>query len=77
VARTISVADDVFEWLKEEKGDRSYSELLREFRNTSRSDFSDVAGINSLGDVSFEEVEEVVEDSSKETMEDLDEELNR
>lgn len=64
MARTISVADDVFEWLKSEKEDKSYSEFLREFRDSG--DFSEVNGINSL-EASEKEIEEAVEEAEKET----------
>jgi len=65
MARTISVADDVFEWLKNEKGDRSYSEVLRDFRD--RKSFSEVNGINSLGNVSEDEIEEALSSAEEET----------
>ena len=75
MARTISVADDVFEWLKKEKGNRSYSELLREFREEKNSNFSEVAGMNSLGETSFEEVENAIEEASEEKMKEIYEEM--
>lgn len=71
MARTISVADDVFEWLKNEKGERSYSELLRDLRK-NRSNFSEVSGMNVT---SFDEVEEVIEEASKQTMKDLEDDF--
>jgi predicted CopG family antitoxin len=65
LARTISVADDVFEWLKEEKGERSYSEVLREFRDIGS--FSDVNGANSLSEGAEEEIDEAVEEAEEKT----------
>lgn len=72
MARTISVADDVFEWLKKEKGDRSYSELLRDLKKQN-SNFSEYNGLNTTD---FEEVEETVEKASEETMESIEESFN-
>jgi len=72
VARTISVADDVFEWLKKEKGDKSYSELLREFKKT-RSDLSEVNGVNALGDVTQEDIDKAVKEAEKGTVEEINE----
>lgn len=77
MARTISVADDVFKWLKKEKGNRSYSELLREFKEENDQKFSEVAGMNSLGKTSFKEVEDVIEEASEEKMKEIDEEMKK
>ena len=30
MARTVSVADDVYEWMKKNKWEKSFSELIRE-----------------------------------------------
>ena len=65
MARTISVADDVFEWLKQEKNDKSYSELLREFRDTGN--FSEVNGANSLTEDSRKNIDKAVEEAEEET----------
>jgi len=72
MARTISVADDVFKWLKEEKGERSYSELLREFKKT-RSDLNEVNGANALGDITQEDIDKAVKEAEKETIEEINE----
>ena len=69
MARTISIADDVFEWLKKEKGDRSYSEVIRDMKK-SESDFSKFNGINITG---FSKVEETVEEASEGSMKELEE----
>jgi predicted CopG family antitoxin len=65
LARTISIADDVFEWLKREKGDKSYSEVLREFRD--QKNFSEVNGANSLSKVSEKEINDAIEEAEKES----------
>jgi len=69
MARTISVADDVFNWLKKEKGDRSYSELLRDLKK-NKSNFSEVNGLNIA---SSEEVKETIDEASKDSMKDIEE----
>jgi predicted CopG family antitoxin len=74
MARTISVADDVFEWLKNEKGDKSYSELLREFRDNKS--LSEVSGINSLEGVPEEEIFEVIEEAEKESEKEIEEQFS-
>jgi predicted CopG family antitoxin len=74
MARTISVADDVFEWLKNEKEDKSYSELLREFRDNKS--LSEVSGINSLKGVPEEEIFEVIEEAEKESEKKIEEQFS-
>lgn len=69
MSRTISVADDVYEWMNQEKGDRSFSELIRSLRDM-KSNFSEVNGIEAAGDM--EEVEETVEKASEKVMDDLE-----
>ena len=72
MARTISVADDVFEWLKEEKGEKSYSELLREFRD-QKSNLTKLNGINSLKNVEKQDIEDAVKEAENETEKKLEE----
>jgi predicted CopG family antitoxin len=74
VARTISVADDVFEWLKNEKGERSYSELLREFRD--QGDLSELNGLGALEGVSEEEISEVIEEAGEESVKKIEEKFS-
>jgi predicted CopG family antitoxin len=45
MAKTISVADDVYEWMKRKKGDDSFSDVIRSLKDDT-SNFSDVNGIN-------------------------------
>ena len=74
VAKTISVADDVFEWLKTEKGDRSYSELLRELKDDNLG-FSQVAGQNALEDVSEQDMNEAVRQASEDSINKIEEKI--
>lgn len=72
MSRTISVADDVFEWMKKEKGDRSYSELLRELRDRESS-ISEINGNNSLGEDFEEDIDRAVKQAEESTEEKLEE----
>ena len=74
VAKTISVADDVFEWLKTEKGDRSYSELLRELKDDN-SGFSQVAGQNALEYVSEQDMNDAVRQASEDSINKIEEKI--
>jgi len=66
MAKTISVADDVYDWMKKRKGDRSFSELIRSLKS-NHSNFSKVNGIGVTG--SFDEVEESVDEASEKSFE--------
>lgn len=71
MSRTISVADDVFEWMKKEKGDRSYSELLRELRERESS-LSEINGTRSLEENIEEDIDEAVKQAEESTEEKLE-----
>ncbi len=71
---TISVVDDVFEWLKTEKGDRSYSELLRELKGDNLG-FSQVAGQNALEDVSEQDMNEAARQASEDSINKIEEKI--
>ncbi len=74
MARKISVADDVFKWLKEEKGEKSYSELLRESKD-QKTNLMKLNGINSLKNVEKEDMEEAVKQAESKTEKKLEEKL--
>ena len=69
MARTISVSDDVYEWMKRKKGDRSFSDLIREFMK--KSDLSELEGIGFSGN--WEDVDEEIKKSSDETWDKMEE----
>ena len=70
MARTISVSDDVYEWMKRKKGDRSFSELIRGLMK--ETDFEELQGIGFSDN--WEEVEKTVEEASEDTMDRIEEE---
>jgi predicted CopG family antitoxin len=74
VAKTISVADDVFEWLKTEKGGRSYSELLRQLKGDNLG-LSQVAGQNALEDVSEQDMNEPFRQASEDSINKIEEKI--
>jgi len=69
MARTISVADDVYEWMKKKKGDRSFSELIRALRD--ETDFEELkdTGVS----YNWEKVEESVKEASDKNVDSLEE----
>ncbi len=70
MARTISVADDVYEWMKKKKGDRSFSELIRDMRD--ETDFEELkdTGVS----YEWEKVKEGVKEASDENFDSLEDE---
>lgn len=46
MSKTISVADDVYNWMKRKKDDRSFSEVIRSLKSNKTS-FKEVNGINA------------------------------
>lgn len=69
MARTISVADDVYRWMEKKKGDRSFSELIRDMRG--ETDFQELkdTGVSD----GWEKVEEEVKEASEENIDSLEE----
>jgi predicted CopG family antitoxin len=65
MARTISVSDDVYEWMKRKKGDRSFSELIRSM--SKETDFEELKDLGIADN--WDEVEEVVREASDTTLE--------
>ncbi|MFB6191629.1 MAG: antitoxin VapB family protein [Candidatus Nanohaloarchaea archaeon] len=68
MSRNIAVSDDIYERLKREKGDRSFSELLRE-KLEKEGSISEVAGKNILSGMDLREIKKDVEELSSGTAE--------
>ena len=71
VSRNISISDDVYERLRREKGDRSFSEVIAE-RLDEGETLSDVTGQQVFADDIAESVETDVRRLSDGTLERLD-----
>ena len=63
MSKNISISDDVYEWLKEIKGDDSFSSAIRKLKN--RDDLKEINGMNILEDWKKTK-EEIKEMSDKE-----------
>lgn len=61
MSKNISISDDVYEWLKEIKGDDSFSSAIRRLKN--RDDLEKINGMNILED--WEKTKEEIEEMSK------------
>ncbi|MDY6788417.1 MAG: antitoxin VapB family protein [Candidatus Nanohaloarchaea archaeon] len=61
MSRTISVSDDVYEWMKNHKRNKSFSEFIRE--NIAKGDLSELSGIGFSGD--WEKIKDNLKDASK------------
>lgn len=70
MSRTISVADDVYEWMKKNKGENSFSELIREMRK--ETDLKKLEGIGFSEN--WDKITEEVEKSSEESFDRIKEE---
>ena len=68
MATTISVADDVYKYMKRKKGDRSFSEFIRQF--IGETDFGEIEG--SGFSKNWERTEEVLKDASEKSHENLE-----
>lgn len=68
MAKTISVADDVYEWMKRRKDDRSFSEVIRSLKE-KKSSFVEVNGINAAD---WEKASSWIEKASKKTWEKME-----
>ncbi len=69
MAKTISIADDVYEWMKRRKGDRSFSEVIRDLKE-KKSNFSEV---NGLRVADWDEAEKALEKASEKSWNELKE----
>lgn len=70
MARTISVADDVYEWMKKKKGEKSFSELIREMRR--ETNFTELEGIGFSKN--WDKIEDSVKKASEDNIDRLEEE---
>jgi predicted CopG family antitoxin len=73
MSKNISISDDVYERLKREKGDRSFSELIRE-RLDEGGDLADVTGQRILEPETYEAVKDDIERMSEGTADRLEDE---
>jgi len=67
MSKNIAISDDVYQRLKREKGDRSFSELIEERLDRSGR-LADVTGQNIFDAETHEEVSEAVEQLSEGTL---------
>jgi predicted CopG family antitoxin len=67
MSKTISVADDVYRWLKNKKQDKSFSEFIRE--TIGSGDLKELEGIGFSTD--WEETENTLEEASNSNIETL------
>lgn len=68
MSKNISISDDVYEWLKEIKGDESFSSAIRRLKN--RDDLEEINGMNILKD--WEETKDEIEEMSEKEWERLE-----
>ena len=61
MSKTISISDDVYKWLKSKKGDRSFSEYLRQFMGSG--DLKELEGIGFSRN--WEEIESGIEEAER------------
>jgi len=73
VSKNISISDDVYERLKREKGDRSFSELIEDTLET-RNRLTEVHGTGILDVETYEAVKYDIEGLSEGTTRRLDDE---
>lgn len=70
MARTISVSDDVYDWMKRKKGDKSFSELIRGLMKDSS--LEELKGIGFSGD--WEKIGDEIREASQKTVDRIEEE---
>ena len=75
MSKNISISDDVYERLKREKGDRSFSEVIAE-RLDDGGTLADVTGQQTFEPETFEEVSEEIERLSDGTVDRLENETS-
>ena len=73
MSKNISISDDVYERLRKEKGDRSFSEVIADTLD-SEAKIADVTGQQLLDPDTYEEVIEEIERLSEGTIDRLDNE---
>ncbi|MEF8781139.1 MAG: antitoxin VapB family protein [Haloferacaceae archaeon] len=73
MSKNIAIADDVYRELEREKGDRSFSDVIREYLEERRR-LADVTGAGVLDPETHDEVKEDIEALSRGTLSNLDDE---
>ena len=68
MSKNISISDDVYEWLKEIKGDDSFSSAIRKLKN--RDDLEEINGMNILED--WKKTKEKIKEMSEKEWERLE-----
>ncbi len=68
MSKNISISDDVYQWLKEMKGDESFSSVIRRLKDSD--DLEDINGMNILEN--WEETEEEIKKMSDKEWERLE-----
>jgi len=71
MSKNISVSDEVYELLKREKGDRSFSEVIEE-KVEAGGKIEDVVGTGVLDEETYREVKEDIRELSQGTGERLE-----
>jgi predicted CopG family antitoxin len=66
MSKNISISDDVYELLKKEKGDKSFSELIEEKLNEGNR-IEEAAGSKVLDEETYQEVKQDVRELSQGT----------
>ncbi|QLG48933.1 antitoxin VapB family protein [Natrinema halophilum] len=73
MSKNIAISDDVYRELKREKGNRSFSEVIRDHLEERRR-LTDVTGANILDQETHDDVKNDIEDLSQGTLSRLDDE---
>lgn len=73
MSKNIAVSDEVYRMLKREKGDRSFSDVIRDTFEQGRH-LADVTGAGVLDPATYEEVTDDIERLSRGTLRRLDDE---
>ncbi|WP_265110657.1 antitoxin VapB family protein [Halosolutus halophilus] len=73
MSKNIAISDDVYRELKREKGDRSFSDVIRDHLEERRQ-LADVTGVGVLDRETYDAVKEDVGQLSRGALEDLDDE---
>lgn len=71
MSKNIAISDDVYRELKREKGDRSFSDVIRDHLESQRK-LADVTGANVLDRETHDAVKDDIEQLSRGTLSRLD-----
>ena len=73
MSKNIAVSDEVYRLLKREKGDRSFSDVIRE-RFEESGNLADVTGVGIIDGDTYRDVTDDIEQLSQGTVERVDDE---